>query len=505
MKTIAMYLPQFHEVEENNQWWGNGYTEWTAVKQAVPLFEGHKQPKEPYMDNYYNLLDKQTMIEQAQLAIEYGIDGFCFYHYYFKDGSKILEKPAENLLEWKDINMPYCFCWANETWARSWSNISGANSWGSKFENKTKKDDNGILLEQSYGQEEEWEKHLEYLLPFFNDERYIKYNGQPVFLVYKPEDISCLYKMVDTWNYILQRKCGMRLYVIGVNVGYKYPGIDAVLYLGPGAYLNKELTGHKVHLLEKNGVNTIAADEFYEIAKNSRCADECFTMYSAVVNYDDTPRRGDHGVCFTGVTPEKFKHHLIEMIRKNATLGNEYTFINAWNEWGEGMYLEPDKENRCEYLEVVSQAKNESVLDKYSVVNNQLTYNICSDNKYRVQGILLKKWLRMKIRKISIKDYLKDNSITNIAIYGWGDIGKILYEDIQCREIEIDYIIDNNVKGDGIISIDELKSREKKIDLIIVTPILEIKEIYSELITVIDCEILSIMELMDIVGERGHL
>ena len=166
-----MYLPQFHEVEENNEWWGNGYTEWTAVKKATPLFHGHKQPKAPFNDNYYNLLDKQTMITQAKLAEEYGIDGFCFYHYYFKNGRKILEKPAENLLKWKDINMPYCFCWANETWARTWSNISGANAWGSKFENKKQKAGSGILLEQRYGQEKEWEEHLEYLIPFFKDEK----------------------------------------------------------------------------------------------------------------------------------------------------------------------------------------------------------------------------------------------------------------------------------------------------------------------------------------------
>ena len=113
MRTITMYLPQYHRVAENDKWWGEGFTEWTAVKAASPLFEGHKQPRIPLEDNYYNLLEKRTMEWQANLMKQYDIDGQCIYHYYFKDGKKILERPAENLLHWKDIDMPFCFCWAN--------------------------------------------------------------------------------------------------------------------------------------------------------------------------------------------------------------------------------------------------------------------------------------------------------------------------------------------------------------------------------------------------------
>ena len=121
IKTIAMYLPQFHETPENNKWWGEGFTEWTAVTKAEKLFEGHNQPREPLSNNYYNLLDRKAMEQQAGLAKQYGLDGFCFYHYYFKNGKKVLERPAENLLKWKELDMPFCFCWANEGWARTWS------------------------------------------------------------------------------------------------------------------------------------------------------------------------------------------------------------------------------------------------------------------------------------------------------------------------------------------------------------------------------------------------
>ena len=130
IKTIAMYLPQFHEVPENNEWWGEGYTEWIAAKKAEKLFDGHYQPREPLNDNYYDLMDKSTMLWQAEIARQYLLDGFCFYHYYFKEGRKILEKPAENLLKWKDVNMPFCFCWANESWGRTWSKINyEINEW----------------------------------------------------------------------------------------------------------------------------------------------------------------------------------------------------------------------------------------------------------------------------------------------------------------------------------------------------------------------------------------
>lgn len=125
--TIAMYLPQFHQIKENDLWWGEGFTDWTSVKQAKPLKKGHIQPKIPLHGEYYDLLDKNTMIRQAELAQAYGLSGFCFYHYWFDQGRRLLEKPAENLLKWQDIPMNYCFCWANESWARSWTALPDSN------------------------------------------------------------------------------------------------------------------------------------------------------------------------------------------------------------------------------------------------------------------------------------------------------------------------------------------------------------------------------------------
>ena len=153
-KIISMYLPQFHRVKENDEWWGEGFTEWTAVKQADSLFDGHYQPRIPLNGNYYDLLDKETMQWQADLMKKYGIDGQCIYHYWFKEGRQILEKPAQNLLKWTDIDMPFCFCWANESWARTWSGLKNTNAWSAKQEPKKQGDHNGLLLEQYYGTEE---------------------------------------------------------------------------------------------------------------------------------------------------------------------------------------------------------------------------------------------------------------------------------------------------------------------------------------------------------------
>ncbi len=212
-----MYLPQFHRVPENDEWWGEGFTEWTAVREATTLFDEHEQPRVPLNENYYDLLDKNTMEWQAKLLKKYGVDGFVFYHYYFAHGKKILEKPVENLLEWKDININYCFSWANESWIRSWSklNIEG-NAWSPlKDNNKSGKQ---VLLSQEYGNKAIWKDHFDYLLPFFNDERYIKIQNKPVFMIWRPEIIFVLDQMIDYWQELAKKNGFDGIFFISTNV-----------------------------------------------------------------------------------------------------------------------------------------------------------------------------------------------------------------------------------------------------------------------------------------------
>lgn len=501
-----MYLPQFYEVEENSKWWGKGYTEWTAVKKAVPLFSGHLQPKVPANNNYYNLMNKDIMKSQAELAEQYGIDGFCFYHYYFKEGKKILEKPAENLLKWRDINMPFCFCWANETWARTWSNIIGANAWGSKFEKEKEENETGILLEQAYGEEEDWERHIEYLIPFFMDERYICYNGNPIFLIYKPEEISCLYKMKKIWNQKLQKECGKQIYCIGINIRYKLAGLDAILYLGPGGYEMAELTGQDIQSKYRNGVCIRKYEDICNIAKNIFPIKDCQTYFSAVTGYDDTPRRGTNGLCLIKKNDKQFKQHLEEILEKNARLGNEFTFINAWNEWGEGMYLEPDEINGKKYLQMVKDAKC-NVLSNDVCEKEEMCCKVIDGyfNKYRLQNIILKKWIKQRGKEGVLEKILKRINAEVISIYGFGDLGQLVYSELFGSGVRVNYIIDENVKKMEVVNLETFVEKAPREEAVIITLVLGYDEIYDYLMNSGFIKVYTINELLDLGYERGYV
>ena len=165
MKIIAFYLPQFHSFPENDEWWGKGFTEWTNVKRAKPSFKGHYQPRIPLNKNYYNLTDVNALKWQADIAKKYGVYGFCYYHYWF-DGHMLMEKPMEIMLQNKEVDLPFCICWANENWTKAWAQHSRK-----------------VLIAQTYGDKKDWEKHFYYLLPFFKDKRYIYKDGMPIFVI----------------------------------------------------------------------------------------------------------------------------------------------------------------------------------------------------------------------------------------------------------------------------------------------------------------------------------
>ncbi len=327
MKIISMYLPQFHRVKENDEWWGDGYTDWTAVKNADKLYDKHEQPKVPLNENYYDLMEKTTMKWQADLMSQYGIDGQCFYHYWFKDGKRILERPAENLIRWKDMNMNFCFCWANETWARTWSSIQEKNGWASRFE-KAEHVGSGILLEQHYGEEKDWRIHYDYLRDFFRDERYIKHNGKPLFLIYKPYLIACIGGMLASWNKWAMEDGFKGIYVIGAKTDIhteKY--LNGILNHEPP----KSISRIKPQM--EDGVVKYQYEELWNALLSAEGLGKK-TYYGGFVGYDDTPRRGRGGTVVEGGTPERFQEYLCKLMAKNEAAGNEYTFLNAWNEWG---------------------------------------------------------------------------------------------------------------------------------------------------------------------------
>ena len=438
MKTIAFYLPQFHATPENNEWWGEGYTEWTAVKRAKPLYEGHNQPRVPYENRYYNLLDKNTMQWQASLMKEYGVDGLCFYHYYFENGRKILQKPAENLLNWKDIDMPFCFSWANETWARTWSAIGTKNVWNSIEERIDRVGDkkDGILLNQAYGTDEDWRIHFEYLIPFFKDSRYIKQNNSPLFLIHRADLIPSLPQMIEVWNKLARDNGFEGVYFVASNSSV----------IGMDAYVRQEANYSDTF----NELKVSYNDMLNMVIKNALSASDN-TYLCGFTGYDDTPRRGEAGKIIVGSSPEKFCEMMKMLYAISTERNHEYIFINAWNEWGEGMYLEPDTINEYAYLEALRNAKYDKELPSVKEIKNKYTFDYevviklqNEVNKYREYSRVISRMAYQGNIVQHIDRYIESNGINSIAIYGIGDIAKVVMSLIRNEKIK--FLIDKNYK-----------------------------------------------------------
>lgn len=453
IKAIAMYLPQFHQVTENDIWWGEGFTEWTTVRNAESIYPGHEQPKYPFGRNYYDLMDKSTVKWQADLMHKYDIYGLCYYHYWFKDGRRILEKPAENLLVWKDIQTPFCFCWANETWSCSWSNIRSGNVWAGKFETGNMQGANGILLEQKYGDIGDWEKHFFYLLPFFKDDRYIKKDQKPVFLIYKPLEIYCLEEMILRWNELAKNEGFNGIYVIGANSDDRVKNIlDAELIHEPQATL-LEKYGFADAFEKRKGMERVAL--YDDVWRNILDRDNRNNVYyGGFCKYDDTPRRGKNGVVIEGDTPEKFKQYLAKIYAKNLVAGNEFVFINAWNEWGEGMYLEPDEKDKDSYLNAFSYADEYCQFELHHFrerngKENGSLIEMWKEKCDRYEGYwkVLHKWMQLKEENKRLCDYLLAKEYRNIGIYGMGMMARHLQKELADTDVKIVFGIDKKAKS----------------------------------------------------------
>ncbi|MFS7246089.1 glycoside hydrolase family 99-like domain-containing protein [Rahnella inusitata] len=359
MKTIAFYLPQFHEIEENNKWWGDGFTEWTNVKKSKPLFKGHYQPREPLDDNYYNLLNKKTLEWQASLAKEYSVDGFCFYHYWF-NGTRLLDKPAEILLENKDIDLPFLFSWANEPWTRSWD--------GSHRD---------VLMAQDYGDENDWLIHFNYLKPFFEDDRYIKYNGKPVFLLYRSASFERCAEWISFWRKLASNTKFKDIHFVSSLTSFENDsrdlGFDAELNFEPMSTMaHGKVNAHAIQrkLLSriKKVSNKIFNTDYVEHVQSyqdiwNKILNKEFDSnhYSgAFVDWDNSPRKKTKSLVMKGASPVTFHDNFEKLYRKSLSSQVPFLFINAWNEWAEGTYLEPDKKNGYGYLESIK-----NVVEKY--------------------------------------------------------------------------------------------------------------------------------------------
>ncbi len=377
MKIITFYLPQFHEIPENNEWWGKGFTEWVNVKKAQPLFDGHYQPRIPKDKNYYNLLDKKTIKWQAEIAKKYGIYGFCFYHYWF-DGHMLLEKPIEIFLQNKDIDINYCISWANEDWTNAWANNS----------NKT-------LISQNYGSKKEWINHFDYFLRFFKDDRYIKINNKPLLIIYRPELIGCLNEMLDTWNELAIENGfdGITFAYQHFNYGNMKNKDDSrfsyQIEYQP-SYAMKESENNRLLLFLKrikNKIDVFSQKIFHKSIQVSTLKnnlkkydyDELWNnilkrnpeneknVPGAFVGWDNTPRKNNRGSVVVNNTPSKFENYMVKQINNaKDKYHKDFIFMFAWNEWAEGGYLEPDEKYNYEYLQAIKNALNKTNENPYT-------------------------------------------------------------------------------------------------------------------------------------------
>lgn len=361
-KVIAMYLPQYHEIPENNLFWGEGFTDWISVKKAESFFSEHLQPKEPLNDRYYDLSRVDVLRWQANIAKAHGIYGFCFYHYWFENDKTVLETPVTNLLNNKDINLPFCFAWDNTSWVRSWSKFSG-NAWAPKYDKKDV-DDQGreYLLKLDYGNEKEWRSHFYYLLPFFKDERYIKKDGKPVFIFFSTNGAEKLRQMETCWRRLAVENGFPGIYLISrkdpiirkrmMDTEFIYQPISTawqrkqVIY----KYLKKYL---KIEIKEKEPMVYDYDSVWKAIIRDARKNAKHNILLGGFVNYDDTPRRGKNGRIIANSSPQKFEHYFRQLYEISAKYNKDFLFLTAWNEWGEGAYLEPDKCYGDAYLKAV--------------------------------------------------------------------------------------------------------------------------------------------------------
>ena len=504
IKALAMYLPQFHQVKDNDEWWGSGYTEWTAVKNGEPLYNGHVQPKKPLEGKYYNLLDKETLRWQSELAKKYGIAGFCFYHYWFGKDRKILEKPAEILLDNKDIDMPFCFCWDSSQWARTWSKMG--NAWADAFEPKRDKNDtsNGVLIEQKYGNEAFWRRHFDYLLEFFKDNRYIKVDGKPVFMFYTSYKIPCFERMVFYWRRWAKEEGFPDLYIIG----FFSPSLCLDAVVTPMAF-NLSALGYNPSLeflIQDTSVRGYNYDEVWEDYLNYIPSSINKTLWLCTVDFDDTPRRGKNGRVYIGASPEKFKKYFSRLVSKSVADDNPFVFIDAWNEWGEGKYLEPDVVHGYGYLKSVRDVmsktgSNEKAGTAYN--ENMLLRYLGKLEKQLLRASIhqdcLTEWMYLKMEGKSIADYLCKCGFEKIAIYGCGIYGKMLYNELKDSVIDIAYFIDIHKDGLKHTEVADVYSPDESLplcDVIIVSIIGEYVDIFKVLKQKNNIPIISLYEVV---------
>jgi len=337
IRTLAFHLPQFHPIPENDEWWGKGFTEWTNVVKAEPLFRGHYQPHLPGELGFYDLRVPEVRESQAELARAHGISGFCYYHYWFS-GRRLLGRPFDEILASGQPDFPFCLCWANQSWTRGWLG-----------------EEQDILIAQSYDPADDLE-HCRWLAKAFEDRRYLRLGGRAVFLIFRPGHLPEPRRITDTLRDVCTKNGDEDPYLIGIDGhdpgrDFRSDGFDTTLEFEPqlGSLPEAFNDNFSLQKLRRNlglGVKSGSLKVYdYTKARDRMrsCARPFPTVPCVFVSWDNTPRRGKNGVIIVNSLPQAFERALETAVLKlrNSGAGEQLLFINAWNEWAEGNNLEP--------------------------------------------------------------------------------------------------------------------------------------------------------------------
>ncbi len=343
-RLIAFFLTQFHPTTENDEWWGKGFTEWTNVTKASPLFDGHYQPHLPTDLGFYDLRLRETRHDQIRLAKQYGIDGFC-YHYYWFSGTRLLNRPLDDMLADRESDMPFCLCWANENWTRRWDAA-----------------EHQILISQQYLPDDDL-NFIKSLAPFFKDPRYIKLDGAPFLIVYRPQHLPNPCRTVQVWREYCEQVGIGKIHVCAAlthgNEMYGQFGFDSGVEFPPHN-LNCRNVNDRIEFHDQFYGNAM---EYQDIAQAylTRQYRESNVFKTVFPSWDNTARSRERALVVLNGTPHNYEHWLAKTLDQTVNAcpnEDKWVFINAWNEWAEGCHLEPDRRFKLEFLEATLRAKN---------------------------------------------------------------------------------------------------------------------------------------------------
>lgn len=353
---IAFYLPQYYPIVENDEWWGKGFTEWRDVVKAKKLFPGHYQPRIPADLGFYDLRMPEVREAQAALAREAGIEGFCYWHYWFGNGKRLLEKPFNEVVALKKPDFPFCLAWANHSWYKK---LWDPNSPGKDH----------LLIEQKYPGRQDYLDHFNALLPAFKDDRYIRVNNKILFIIYSPLDSSEISSFITVWRELAKEHRLDDFYFVSRDADSRNKA--EILKLGIDAIYNDDVFNihHHSNLIKK--VTLMLGRKWFKIptvfsyqkAIKYMISEDCKNDNVIPViapNWDHSPRSGANSIILHKSTPEYFKTLVKNAILtvKDKPCDQQLIFIKSWNEWGEGNYLEPDLKYGKSYLEVLSETAN---------------------------------------------------------------------------------------------------------------------------------------------------